>query len=102
MADFQRHVISCNFEDMMPCDYCHCLFNKNRLNDHSQQCRNDPPSQQRQALINYILPRTKYSLTPPQIQVFLEERRKSRSSLDARSIVDALAELGKLLANRFL
>ncbi len=102
MDDFQRHVLSCNSQDVIPCDYCHCLFNKNRLNDHSQQCRNDPPSQQRQALINYILPRTKYPLTPPQIQVFLEERRKSRSPLDARSIVDALAELGKLSSNPIL
>ncbi len=102
MDDFRRHVLSCNFEDMMPCDYCHCLFNKHLVYDHSQQCRNDPPSQQRQALINFILPRTKYPLTPQQIQVFLEERRKSRSPLDARSIVDALAELGKLSPNRFL
>ncbi len=102
MADLQRHAISCNLEDMMSCNYCHCLFNKHRLNDHSQKCQNDSPSQQRQALINFLLPRTKYALTPPQIHVFLEVRRKSRLPLDARSIVDALAELGKLSSNPFL
>lgn len=102
MDDFQRHALSCNSQDMIPCNYCHCLFNKHRLNDHSQQCQNDSPAQQRQALINFLLPRTKYALTPPQIHVFLEVRRKSRLPLDARSIVDALAELGKLSSNPFL
>jgi hypothetical protein len=94
--DLQRHVLSCNPNDTLPCEYCHCLFNKHRLNEHSQQCRINPPSQQRQDFINFLLPRTKYQLTPAQMQVYLEERRKSRLPLDAHSIVNTLAEFGKL------
>jgi hypothetical protein len=66
-----------------------------RLDDHSRQCRSAPPSQQQQALIDFILPRTKYPVTVQQIRVFLEHRKKNRLSFDPHSIINSLAEFGK-------
>ncbi|CAF0935264.1 unnamed protein product [Rotaria sordida] len=94
MNDFQKHVASCNSENMIPCEYCHCLYNIHRLDDHSRQCRNLSSSQQQQALIDFILPRTKYPLTAQQIRVFIENRKKTHLSLDPHSIVETLAEFG--------
>jgi hypothetical protein len=95
MNDLEKHAASCNAENLIPCEYCHCLYHMHRLDDHARQCRNVPHSQQQQALIDFIVPRTKYPVTAQQIRVFLEHRKKSRLSLDPHSIVDALAEFGK-------
>jgi hypothetical protein len=65
------------------------------MSDHERQCRSDSRSQQQQALIDFIVPRTKYPVTAQQVRVFLEHRKKNRQSLDPHSIVDALAEFGK-------
>ncbi|CAF3586698.1 unnamed protein product [Adineta steineri] len=94
MGDLEKHVASCNPENMIPCEHCHCLYNIHRLDSHSQQCRNVSRSQQQQTLIDFILPRTKYPVTGPQIRVFIEERKKRHLSLDPHSIVDTLATLG--------
>ena len=93
--DFQRHVAGCNSDNMVPCELCHCLYNGHRLGDHTRACRNTSPSQQQQALIDYILPRTKYPVTPQQIPVFLQYRKQNRLSLDPHSIVEGLAEFGE-------
>ncbi|CAF1455451.1 unnamed protein product [Rotaria magnacalcarata] len=93
MDDFQKHVASCNLENFIPCEYCHCPYNVHRLNDHSQQCRSAPRSQQLQALIDFILPRTKYLATAQQIRVFIAHRKKTRAAIEPHAIIDALAEL---------
>jgi hypothetical protein len=94
-GDLDNHAVSCNSENLVSCEYCHCLYNMHRLDNHSRECRNTPRSEQQKALIDYIVPRTKYPLTPQQIRVFIENRKKNRQLLDPHSIVDALAELGK-------
>jgi hypothetical protein len=95
MKDLEKHTASCNSENFIPCEYCHCLYNMQRSDEHSRQCRNDPPAQQQQALIDFILPRTKYPVTAQQLRVFLEHRKKNRLPLDPHAVVDALAEFGK-------
>jgi hypothetical protein len=95
MADLEKHTATCNPESLVPCEHCHCLFNMHRLDAHTRQCRTVPHSQHQQELIDFILPRTKYPLTGPQIRVFIEHRKKNRLPLDPHSIVDALAEFGK-------
>ena len=96
MGDLERHAASCNSENLVPCEYCYCLYNINRLDEHARQCRNVPRPQQQQALIDFILPRTKYPFTAQQIRVFIEHRKKSGLLLDPHSIVDALVELGNI------
>ncbi|CAF3501844.1 unnamed protein product [Rotaria sp. Silwood1] len=92
MDDLQKHAATCNSENFIPCEYCHCPYNIYQLDDHSRQCRNVPSSQQQQALIDFILPRTKYPLTAQQIRVFIEHRKKTRLPLDPHSIIETLAE----------
>lgn len=95
MEDFQRHAISCSSADMAECKQCHCLYNRSRMTDHAQQCRNNSHSQQQEMLIDFILPRTKYPVTSQQMRVFLEHRRKNRLPQDPHSLVNALADFGE-------
>ena len=95
MNDLENHAASCNSENLISCEYCHCLYNMYRMDDHLQHCRNLSHSQQQQALIDFILPRTKYRMEPHEVRVFIEDRNKNSLSLDPHSIVDALAEFGK-------
>ncbi|UJR07828.1 hypothetical protein I4U23_012111 [Adineta vaga] len=94
MDDLQRHVFSCPSENMIPCEYCHCLYNMERLDAHTRQCRNLSRAQQQQALIDFLLLRTKYPITEPQMRMFIEYRKKNRLAFDPHSIVDALVEFG--------
>jgi hypothetical protein len=94
MGDLDKHALACNSENLAPCEYCHCLYNMHRLDEHGRQCCSVPLPQRKQALIDFILPRTKHPFTAQQIRVFIEDRKKNRLLLDPHSIVDALAELG--------
>jgi hypothetical protein len=49
-----------------------------------------------QKLVDFILPRTKYPFSPQQIDFFIEMQKKNHQSIDALSVVEALAEFGKL------
>ncbi|CAF3743107.1 unnamed protein product [Rotaria sp. Silwood1] len=93
MSDLENHAALCNSVNLIACEYCHCLYNMYRMDDHLQQCRNLSHYQQQQALIDFIVPRTKYPITSQEIRVFIEHRRKSRLPLDPHSIIDALAVL---------
>ena len=93
--DLNKHVLSCVSENMIECDNCHCLHNINRLNDHERQCRNEPRAQRQQALIDFILPRTKYPVTPQQLRIFLDYRRSKNLPSDLRSLINALADFGR-------
>ncbi|CAF2822543.1 unnamed protein product [Rotaria sp. Silwood2] len=93
ISDLENHAALCNSENLIACEYCHCLYNMYRMDDHLQQCRNLSHYQQQQTLIDFIVPRTKYPITSQEIRVFIEHRRKSRLPLDPHSIVDALAVL---------
>lgn len=95
MDDLTRHVMSCATDNMSECEYCHCLFHKNRLIDHTRQCRNDTRGQHQQALIDFIQTRTKYPLTPQQLRIFIDYRRSNRLPGDLRALIAALADLGK-------
>ena len=53
-----------------------------------------------QALVDFILPQTKYPVTPVQLRFFLELQRKDRRPLDPRSIIDALAQFGQCFPRR--
>ena len=95
VSDLQNHTTSCNVDNLIPCEYCYSLVRPYQLSDHTKQCRNLSTSQRRQALIEFILPKTKYPLTAQQMRIFIENRNKNGLPLDPRSIVNALAELGK-------
>lgn len=95
MDDLNRHATGCTPDNMVECEFCHCLHHRNRLRDHQQQCRNESRSQQQQALIAFMLPRTKYPITPQQLRVFLDYRRSNHLPSDLHSLINALAEFGK-------
>ena len=95
MDDLSRHVMSCTPENTAECEYCHCLYHKNRLMDHTRQCRNDTRAQQQQALIDFMLPRVKYPITPQQLRIFLDYRRSNHLPGDLRALINALADFGE-------
>ena len=51
-----------------------------------------------QKLVEFLLPRIKYPFTAQQIDFFIEIQKKYRRPIDARSIVDALADFSKLFS----
>lgn len=95
MNDLQNHVASCNAENLIPCEYCHCLCNTRRLDEHSRQCRNVPVAQRLQALVDFLISRTKYPLTAQQLRFFVEYRKNKHMTLEPHAIVEALAQFGK-------
>ncbi|CAF1091734.1 unnamed protein product [Adineta ricciae] len=94
MDDFQRHAISCDSENMVSCEDCHCLYKANQSQRHSQECRMRTRAQQQQALVDFLLPRTKYSWTAVQLRAFIEHTKKVRLPLDPHSIVKSLTIYG--------
>jgi hypothetical protein len=94
IADFNQHVDSCDLENAVPCDYCHCPYVITQFDEHVRQCRNDPMHRQ-QKLVDFILSRTKYPFSPQQIDFFIEIQKKNHRPIDAFSVVGALAEFGK-------
>ncbi|CAF1135239.1 unnamed protein product [Rotaria sp. Silwood1] len=91
MAAFQKHVTSCDPDHMAPCEYCRCLYNFRHLDEHSRYCRNISVYQQRQAFIDFILPRLKYPFTPVQVRFYIERQKQYQQMLDSHKIIDALA-----------
>ena len=105
MTDLERHASGCNVENRTPCAKCHSLQPTHRLNEHQEQCLASNRSQGQQELIDFVVPRTKYPLTVSQIRVYIRYRKSHQLSLDARSIIDALADFGtstKPLSMHFL
>jgi hypothetical protein len=94
IPDFNQHVESCDLENSVPCDYCHCPYEMSQFDEHVRQCRNDPMYRQ-QKLIDFILPRTKYPFSSQQMEFFIEMQKKNHRPIDALSIVESLAEFGK-------
>ena len=93
MSDFEEHVAACNAPSLAPCESCYTLHDLHQLSEHEEQCRPRFQHQKDQQLAEFILPRTKYPLTAIQIRFFIARRRRTRLPLNARSIVDSLADL---------
>ena len=90
--DFDEHVESC--DDLIPCEYCQLPYPFNKVENHAQQCRHDPTSNN-EKLANFLLTRTKYPFTIEQIRLFIQQQSKNpRASLDPSSIVESLAVYG--------
>jgi hypothetical protein len=96
ISDLDEHIESCNLENLIPCEHCFCPQEISEYEEHLQQCQYDEKGQQ-QKLINFIECRTEYPFSERQIQSFIEINRRNNLSLDPLSIVEALAEFGKLL-----
>jgi hypothetical protein len=92
--DLVRHVDKCNIVNQVTCQYCYRPYNMYALNAHERECSQTLDHERRQVLIEFILPRTKYSMTSMEVFVFIEHQKTNHRSLDARSIIDTLAELG--------
>jgi hypothetical protein len=95
ISDLNEHIESCNPENMIPCEHCCCPQELSQYEEHLQQCQYDQAGQQ-QKLIDFIQCRTEYPFSERQIQSFIEINRQNNSFLDPLSIVEALAQFGKL------
>ncbi|UJR08019.1 hypothetical protein I4U23_012297 [Adineta vaga] len=91
IGDFDQHVDSCDLENAIPCNYCHCPYGITLIEEHVRQCCNEPMHRQ-QKLVEFLLPHTKYPFSAQQIDFFIETQKKYHRPIDARSIVEALAE----------
>lgn len=95
ITDFNQHVAFCTLENAVHCTYCHCPQELSHFDEHVRQCRNELMHRQ-QNLVDFILPRTKYPFNAHQLDFFIEMQKKNHLPIDARSIVEALANFGKL------
>ncbi|CAF1285775.1 unnamed protein product, partial [Rotaria sp. Silwood1] len=91
METYEQHVKFCNPNDMIPCEYCHCLYEIYQLDEHTAYCRNIPVHERRQAFIDFIASKLKYPFTPVQVRYYIELQRQKRRTIDPHEIVDALA-----------
>ncbi|CAF3057346.1 unnamed protein product [Rotaria sp. Silwood2] len=99
MTAFQQHAMSCDADDMAPCEYCQCLYRFYQLDEHSRYCRNISEQQRQQAFIDFILSKLKYPFTPIQVRFYIERQRQNRRVLDPHKMVDVLAEFGAFSHN---
>lgn len=95
MTSFDDHVAHCELADAIPCEFCACPQTLLGYEDHRQICRSDRPSQ-RENLINFIMPRTKYPFSLQQIMLFIDKQRNQYRITDPHLIVNTLAEYGNI------
>ncbi|CAF3774055.1 unnamed protein product [Rotaria sp. Silwood1] len=101
METYEQHVKFCNPNDMIPCEYCHCLYEIYQLDEHTAYCRNIPVHERRQAFIDFIASKLKYPFTPVQVRYYIELQRQKRRTIDPHEIVDALALVARNPNQRF-
>ncbi|CAF4771206.1 unnamed protein product [Rotaria sp. Silwood1] len=91
MSRFQKHVASCDPDDMVPCESCHCLYRFHQLDEHYRYCHNIPVHQRQEAFIDFIISKSKYPFTPVQVRYYIELQKQKRRMIDPHEIVDGLA-----------
>ncbi|CAF3382163.1 unnamed protein product [Rotaria socialis] len=94
LRKFEGHVTYCRPDDMVPCEYCCCLYRSRQLDEHSRYCRNISEQQRQQAFIDFIVSKLKYPFTPAQVRHYIERKNRNRQALDLHKIVDDLANFG--------
>lgn len=94
MSRFQKHLTSCDPNDMVPCEFCHCPYRFHELDEHCQYCRNIPVHQRHDAFIDFIVSKSKYPFTPVQIRYYVELQRQKRRTIDPDEIIHGLAAFG--------
>ncbi|CAF0999228.1 unnamed protein product [Didymodactylos carnosus] len=93
--ELDKHQEECQgCEWLIPCDYCTCLYDANKLNEHIADCQKRKNGQW--TIIEFIQQRTKYPLSGKQLELFLNKRKKDKLSLHIPDIIETLAEYGPI------
>lgn len=94
MSRFQKHVASCDPNDMLSCEFCHCPYRLHDLDEHCRYCRNIPVHQRHDAFIDFIISKSKYPFTSVQVRYYIELQKQKRRAIDPHEIINGLAAFG--------